>query len=289
VLLLRPALDALRAAGHDVLLLAPSRTASVLVRGGALDAAELLDADAPAWAFAATGAAPSSEARERLGPLDAAIAFTTRIETARALERVAPIVVTRAPWPEPGQRFAAAASVEAVDRWARPVAPRPLRPHPEDLAAVAPLRERLEEGFVALHPGSGSARKNWPHFPALAQRLDRPALVVVGPAEEERGFEPADWPAGAAFARRLSPGQLGALLADAGLVIANDGGVAHLAAAFGAPVLALYGPTDPGTWAPWGERVTALRAPGAALAELAVDDVLAYVEGARTSVRLISR
>lgn len=289
MLLLRPALDALRAAGHEALLLAPVRTAAVLVRGGALDASSLLDADAPAWTFVATGAKAPLAALDRLGDLDVAIAFTTRAATARALEGIAPIVVTRAPWPEPGHRSVAAASLEAVARWAPPVAPRALRPHPEDVAAVAPLRARLPERFVALHPGSGSARKNWPHFPALAARLAEPALVVVGPAEEERGFDPAAWPTRVTFARGLSAGQVGALLADAGLVVANDGGVAHLAAAFDAPVLALYGPTDPGTWAPWGARVTTLRAPGASLADLAVDDVAAYVEGARTSVRLISR
>ncbi len=289
MLLLRPALDALRAAGHEALLLAPARTASVLVRGGALDVSGLLDAEAPAWAFVATGAKAPPAARDRLGDLDAAIAFTTRAATARALEEVAPIVVTRAPWPEPGHGPVAAASLEAVARWAPPVAPRALRPHAEDVAAVAPLRLRLPERFVAMHPGSGSARKNWPHFPALAARLAAPALVLVGPAEEARGFDPGAWPTSVTFARGLSAGQVGALLADAGLVIANDGGVAHLAAAFGAPVLALYGPTDPEAWAPWGERVTTLRAPGASLPDLAVGDVLAYVEGARTSVRLIRR
>jgi hypothetical protein len=35
--------------------------------------------------------------------------------------------------------------------------------------------------------------------------------------------------------------------------------------------------------------VTTLRAPGASLPDLAVGDVFAYVEGARTSVRLIRR
>jgi heptosyltransferase-3 len=31
----------------------------------------------------------------------------------------------------------------------------------------------------------------------------------------------------------------------------NDSGPAHVAAAFGVPVVVLFGPSDPVTWAPW--------------------------------------
>jgi heptosyltransferase III len=51
--------------------------------------------------------------------------------------------------------------------------------------------------------------------------------------------------------------------------------VSHLAAGFGAPVLALFGPTDPATWAPVGRRVQVLRAPEQSLDELTVDEVVA--------------
>ncbi|MCM2254803.1 MAG: hypothetical protein NDJ94_03940 [Vicinamibacteria bacterium] len=253
-----------------------------------MPAANLLDADAPQWSFAAAGSPPPPAARERLVGLDAAVVFSARVEAARAFERFARCVVALPPWPAPGSPSAAGAAADAVSRWAPALPPSPLLPHPEDVAAVATLRSTLPSHFVALHPGSGAPRKNWPGFPALAARLPDPPLVVVGPAEEERGFDPDAYP-GARFARGLSNGALGALLAAAGLVVGNDSGVLHLAAAFGAPVLGLYGPTDPETWAPWGTKVQALRAPGASLADLEVEAVLAYVCGARTSVRLISR
>ena len=53
---------------------------------------------------------------------------------------------------------------------------------------------------------------------------------------------------------------LGAVLAHAGLYVGNDSGVSHLAAAWGAPALALFGPTDPAQWAPVGPHVKVLRA-----------------------------
>jgi ADP-heptose:LPS heptosyltransferase len=52
--------------------------------------------------------------------------------------------------------------------------------------------------------------------------------------------------------RDLPLPQLAAKLAAAALYIGNDSGVTHLAAAAGAPTIALFGPTDPATWAPIG-------------------------------------
>jgi ADP-heptose:LPS heptosyltransferase len=67
---------------------------------------------------------------------------------------------------------------------------------------------------------------------------------------------------------------LGALLARAALYVGNDSGVTHLAAAWGAPTLALFGPTDPAQWAPLGPRVRTLRAPDGRMPSLGVASVL---------------
>jgi ADP-heptose:LPS heptosyltransferase len=56
----------------------------------------------------------------------------------------------------------------------------------------------------------------------------------------------------------LDPVELAALFARARLVVANDSGPAHLAAAVGTPVVAFFGPTDPGRTAPSGGRVRVL-------------------------------
>jgi heptosyltransferase-2 len=51
---------------------------------------------------------------------------------------------------------------------------------------------------------------------------------------------------------RDRPGLLPALLAEVGVLVSGDTGVAHLAAALGTPVVTLFGPTDPALTAPRG-------------------------------------
>jgi len=46
-------------------------------------------------------------------------------------------------------------------------------------------------------------------------------------------------------------GELGALCELASLYVGNDVGSTHVAAATGCPTLAIYGPTDPGVYAPY--------------------------------------
>ena len=47
--------------------------------------------------------------------------------------------------------------------------------------------------------------------------------------------------------------QLAAVLEHCRLLITNDTGTMHVAAAVGTPVVAIFGPTDPKTTGPWGE------------------------------------
>jgi len=114
--------------------------------------------------------------------------------------------------------------------------------------------------LVLLAPGSAvAATKRWPaqRFGALGDRLAErrwSCAVVVGPSEEAIGA------AVSACARApipvlgadLNPVELAALAARARLVVANDSGPMHLAAAVGTPVVAFFGPTDPGRTAPTG-------------------------------------
>ena len=80
-------------------------------------------------------------------------------------------------------------------------------------------------------------------------------------------------------AGRLSLPALAALLHRARLMIANDSGPMHLAAAVGAPVVALFGTAEPGShtrrWGPWGRGHTVIHKP---LQQIAVDDVLAAAQ-----------
>jgi ADP-heptose:LPS heptosyltransferase len=133
-------------------------------------------------------------------------------------------------------------------------------PHPDSKGEA----DRLLDGigtFVALHPGSGSARKNWPlkRYLDLAEQLAERKFRIVwilGPAEKKF---PAC--AGDRVVREASLPVLVHLLSRCILYIGNDSGISHLAAAAGAPCVVLFGPSDPAVWRPRGKDVTVIAAP----------------------------
>ena len=117
------------------------------------------------------------------------------------------------------------------------------------------------DGALALlAPGAAFGwTKRWPpeRYGALGDLLAARGFgcaVVIGPGEEKLAA------AVAASARArlpvvgadLDPLELAALLSFARVVVANDSGPMHLAAAVGVPVVAFFGPTDPGRTAPTG-------------------------------------
>jgi ADP-heptose:LPS heptosyltransferase len=100
---------------------------------------------------------------------------------------------------------------------------------------AALVRELMAEGGLcagwrlALVGGPGDALRAAPLLQANLQALnifDEPDLLVVHAA-----------------------------LARCAAFIGNDSGLAHLAAAAGIPTLALFGPTDPRRYGPWGGAV----------------------------------
>lgn len=112
--------------------------------------------------------------------------------------------------------------------------------------------ERHQGNYVAIHPFSGSAKKNWPleRFREVTARLGAEVEWCVGPEES--------FPGARRFDDRL---QLAQWLAGARCYLGNDSGVSHLAAAVGTPVVAIFGPTNPAVWAPRGDRVQVLVKP----------------------------
>jgi heptosyltransferase-2 len=281
VLLLRRAVFCLRAAGHRASLLAPRAAGSALVGPGPAEAQELLPWESAETAalFTDGGAAPAL--RERFLSFDAAVAYTRSPDLARSLAAAIPRVAVHDPSPPAGAGHAA--------RWlARPLAslgvacvdddPPVFRATSAEREEAAVLRRDLPERFLAVHPGSGGAAKSWPpdRFVRLVHALGRERfLLVEGPADA-LAAEALRTPA-AVTARGLPPRVLGALLADAAAFVGNDSGVSHLAAAWGAPTVALFGPTDPAVWAPSGPRVKVVRAPGDRMDGIAVETVAAAV------------
>ncbi|HZU28968.1 MAG TPA: glycosyltransferase family 9 protein [Bryobacteraceae bacterium] len=111
----------------------------------------------------------------------------------------------------------------------------------------APLPDAGE--FAVIHPFSGSARKNWPleRFHEVADRLPMPVRWCAGPEEA--------LPQAVRFDNLY---ELGRWMASARVYIGNDSGITHLAAAVGAPTVAIFTATDPAIWGPRGPKVRIL-------------------------------
>ena len=184
-------------------------------------------------------------------------------------------------------------SDHAVQQLARPLEklalflddPAPqLFPSSEDDAAATELLRAAAGPIFALHPGSGSERKNWPlekwrtavqwlleHEPSAA------LLLIGGEADEERlQFLAAAIPFGRLItAWKLPLPVLAAVIRKCRLFLGHDSGITHLAAATGTPVIALFGPTDLAIWGPRNPNVTIVEAPENDLAQLAPAIVIA--------------
>jgi ADP-heptose:LPS heptosyltransferase len=135
---------------------------------------------------------------------------------------------------------------------------------------------------LAVHPGAGKAENIWPpsNFAdvvnQLAERFDVSVVAVEGPSDGgsvaaflERVSAPAT------VARGRSIGDAAALMQRADLVVCNDTGVMHVAAAAGARTLAIFGLTDPVRWAPRCENLSVVKSTDGTLGGVSPDAVAA--------------
>ena len=281
LLLLRRTIAALQQAGRTVALLAPSGPAAALVGSGPGDVAEALPWESAGFAgVLADGGLEDARAAERLRRYDVALVYSRNALLTRNVGRLVPMVLQHDPEPPAGGPHAAewlASCLPAIDVPIPSVAVPILTPSEDDRRRAAVIAAALPAGFLALHPGSGSPAKNWPaaRFADLGRsRGGARWLLVQGPADDTAAGLLAAAP-GACLARDLPLRVLAALLARAGAYVGNDSGVTHLAAASGAPTVALFGATDPRVWAPVGPRVEVVR--GSTMDGITVDEVAAAV------------
>ena len=159
--------------------------------------------------------------------------------------------------PEPGE------TVQIVEYHAGQLADQGWQPH-----TIQPERRINPGGPIVLHPGSGGREKCWPtdRFERLADHLiasGRRTILILGEAERER-FDPtrlARWRREHEVHEPDDLVELADRIGRASLFIGNDSGPTHLAAQLGVKTLALFGPTDPGIWAPAGPAARILRPP----------------------------
>ena len=142
--------------------------------------------------------------------------------------------------------------------------------------------EELEvpDAYAIIHPFASSPEKAWPanRFIAVARQLRQlniNPVFLAGPTDDVAPFENfGHWQTSLKETKRLISG--------ASLFIGNDSGPAHIAAAFGVPVVVLFGPSDPVTWAPWRTESQVLTSPD--IAGITTDQVLAAVESLKVRV-----
>jgi heptosyltransferase III len=148
---------------------------------------------------------------------------------------------------------------------------------------------RLAPGrWIAVHPGSGSERKNWPlaQWKQLLEWIqtgtDHNILLVGGEAEGGRVEQLArDLDSKRMHrAERLPLAELAALLARSELFVGHDSGITHLAAAVGCRGIVLWGPSKRAIWQPSGEGLQIIEAAQGNLERLAVDEVIRELQAA---------
>ncbi len=147
-----------------------------------------------------------------------------------------------------------------------------VQPQKAEQAATLLAAQGLNGRFMMICPfaggrsaNPGKPTKTWPAFPAFtalaARELGLPLVVYPGPGEHAQARE--HYP-GATMLEGSDLAVYAALLQRAALVVANDTGPGHMAAALGTPVISVLGPTTAERWAPWGPQVTVLQKPPAA-------------------------
>ena len=168
-----------------------------------------------------------------------------------------------------------------------------IAPRADDVAFVEHLwQERGLNGTVlGVFPGAGNESRRWPlaSFAALADQLTADGLartaVFLGPEEEQLASEVRTrFPATTVIVDRLSVHQLVAALARLAVLVGNDTGPMHLAAAVGTPVVIVLDQRAPTQFVPRGAHVHAVNP--APLGEIAVGVVVAATRrllGARAS------
>ena len=119
-------------------------------------------------------------------------------------------------------------------------------------------------GYLCIAPfAAGTVHKldkRWPGFPELARRLCASGqTVVVCPGPGEIELARSAYPQ-AEVVENLPLDAYAALLQGSAGVIANDTGPGHIAAASGAPLISVLGPTKVEQWRPWGPNITLLSA-----------------------------
>jgi len=170
------------------------------------------------------------------------------------------------------QNFSVAQGLIECVQYARPrmklSPPKILVDFPCDPQVEASIEKKLSQqtirDFAILNPGAGWGAKRWPaeRYGEVACRLAGAGifpLVNYGAGEADLFRAVSHASGGTARPMNCTIAELIAWMRRARLFIGGDTGPLHLAAALRIPVVAIYGPTDPGRNGPYGTRSVVLR------------------------------
>jgi heptosyltransferase-3 len=207
--------------------------------------------------------------RERLARFQLALVFSPRPQTTlqdRIHQAGIPLVHWLPSFPETGPDAVAALQARHLAELGLHYVPVPFQlavgDSPAELPGPGP--------WLALAPGSGQTRKNWPlsHYyevsRTLAWQFSLKVVWLAGPAEEAAlpYLEALAQAQGHILLANRPLARVARVLSGCRLYLGNDSGLTHLAAAVSGPdILALFGPTDPRVWAPLGPQVQVISAP----------------------------
>lgn len=241
-----PALRALRAAypRHRLLLAAPETLRPLAMASGAVDdlvPVRGLESDAP---LPRTAIAVNLHGR---GPQSHRLIARSRPLRVLAFANLA-AGVAGPPWRE---------REPEVERWCRMLGWYGIAADPRrrELRVVP---DRVHAGAAVVHPGASARAREWPaaRYATVVRALRAAGLRVLvtgGAGERALAWDVARLAGGDGvdvLAGRTEVMDLARVVAGARVVVSGDTGVAHLAAATGAPSVTLFGPVAPDEWGP---------------------------------------
>ena len=148
---------------------------------------------------------------------------------------------------------------------------------PRAKLAAGPPPAIASSGYAVIHPFASQPDKTWPaeRFLAVAEHLRGACglepVFLAGPADDVAPFRRFRVWHNAPLA------EIKSLMAGAQLFVGNDSGPAHIAAAFGVPVVVLFGSSNPITWAPWRTEARVLFSP-VGISAIEVDEVISNLK-----------
>ena len=288
VLMTTPALRAIRSSARDAHLALLTSTAGALAARHVPELDEVLVHD-PSW-MPGEGHDPEGDAalvdRLRSRAFDAAVVFTVHTQSplpiavllrlagvdrvlAHCRENPYALLSDWVPEPEPGEatRHEVRRQLDLVgrvgfttddERLSFRVPPDAMRRLRDEVLPRLDIRPGDGLPWAVVHPGAAAPSRRYPAA-SFATAIGRLAgehgvrIVFTGGPDEVplvESIRASMRAESASLAGGLSVGELGALLAVAPLLIANNTGPVHLAAALGTPVVDLYALTNP-QHTPW--------------------------------------